>query len=351
MRYPDSMARSAEYLRLALPLMTRQRTALHPISYAVWYEFVSGRNPGLMQAVRERTRDGGVLEEDDTAALYREHLAEPLLDPEDARRVSEGLSRVLDNMASTAAEAGDRTARFDQSLLEWSRQLLDESTLNARAREQLQSLMDETRQMRQAMSTLQQRLDASHGEIAALREEVSQARSEALVDALTGLANRRAFERRLASCLRADEAPASPQEPSLCLVLGDIDFFKRVNDSYGHSFGDQVLRAVAQSMQRMISEPGLAARVGGEEFALLLPDTPLLQARQLAEQLRTAIASSSIRRANGEKAAERVTLSLGVTQLAPGESANDFFERADRALYASKRSGRNCVTVLAARAA
>lgn len=348
MRYPDSMARSAEYLRLALPLMTKQRAALHPISYAVWYEFVSGRNLPLIKAVQERTRGGALLDEDDTASLYRQHVAEPVLDREDARRVSEGLSRVLDNMASTAAEAGDRTARFDQSLLEWSRQLLDESALNAQAREQLQTLLGDTREMRQAMTALQQRLDASQSEIAALREEVSQARSEALVDALTGLANRRAFERRLASCLA--EPPAQPEQGP-CLVLGDIDFFKRVNDSYGHSFGDQVLRAVAQSIKRLAGEPRLAARVGGEEFALLLPSADLGEAQALAEQLRGAIAASRIRRGDKEQSLERVTLSLGVTQLACGESANDFFERADRALYASKRSGRNCVTVLAACAA
>ncbi len=348
MRYPDSMARSAEYLRLALPLMTKQRAALHPISYAVWYEFVSGRNLPLIKAVQERTRGGALLDEDDTASIYRQHVAEPVLDREDARRVSEGLSRVLDNMASTAAEAGDRTARFDQSLLEWSRQLLDESALNAQAREQLQTLLGDTREMRQAMTALQQRLDASQSEIAALREEVSQARSEALVDALTGLANRRAFERRLASCLAE---PLAQPEQGPCLVLGDIDFFKRVNDSYGHSFGDQVLRAVAQRIKRLAGEPRLAARVGGEEFALLLPSADLGEAQALAEQLRGAIAASRIRRGDKEQSLERVTLSLGVTQLACGESANDFFERADRALYASKRSGRNCVTVLAARAA
>lgn len=352
MRYPDSMARSAEYLRLALPLMTKQRAALHPISYALWYEFVSGRNLPLIKAVQERTRGGALLDEDDTASIYRQHVAEPVLDREDARRVSEGLSRVLDNMASTAAEAGDRTARFDQSLLEWSRQLLDESALNAQAREQLQTLLGDTREMRQAMTALQQRLDASQSEIAALREEVSQARSEALVDALTGLANRRAFERRLASCLASSLDDPQPQaEQAPCLVLGDIDFFKRVNDSYGHSFGDQVLRAVAQSIKRLAGEPRLAARVGGEEFALLLPKAALGEAQALAEQLRGAIAASRIRRGDNEQALERVTLSLGVTQLAHGESANDFFERADRALYASKRSGRNCVTVLAARAA
>ncbi|MCX2863254.1 GGDEF domain-containing protein [Paucibacter sp. PLA-PC-4] len=349
MRYPDSVAKSAEYLRLALPLMTKQRSALHPHSYAVWYEFVSGRNPRLAEALAEQTRDGAGLTEAQTAALYQHHVAQPGLDPEEAQRVSDSLSRVLENMASSAAHAGDQTARFDQSLLLWSSQLLDAA--QDEQAELLQALMAGTREMRAAMAQLQQRLDANQAEIAALRHEVSQARSEALVDALTGLGNRRAFEQQLAQCLSREHADTAAP----CLVLGDIDFFKRVNDSYGHSFGDQVLRAVADSLKSLAPQPHLVTRVGGEEFALLLPASNLLEAQQLAEQLRSKIAASRIRRgaplASATVPLERVTLSLGVTQLARGESANDFFERADRALYASKRSGRNCVTVLAARAA
>jgi diguanylate cyclase len=339
------MERSAEYLRLALPLMTRQRAALHPHSYALWYEYVSGRNGALSQALRPHAEGAVALDEAGAEALYRQHIESRGLQPEEARRVSDGLSRVLDHMASTAAAAGHQTARYDQELLQWSEQLLSNAA-ESQQRQALQALMDSTREMRAAMATLQQRLDANQAEIAALREEVSQARSEALVDALTGLANRRAFELQLARCLD------SPQDgPPPCLVLGDIDFFKKVNDSYGHSFGDQVLRVVAQGMRNLTLAPHLAARVGGEEFALLLPAAALPEAQALAESLRLRIAASRIRRGGQPQALERVTLSLGVTQLARGESANEFFERADRALYASKRSGRNCVTVLAARAA
>jgi diguanylate cyclase len=345
MRYPDSMAKSAEYLRLALPLMTRQHCALHPHSYALWYDVVSGRNAALTRAVELSTRDGGMLDEARTEALYQEHVAQPGpsgLSTAEAQRVSNGLGRVLENMAHTAAQAGDQTARFDQSLLAWSEQLL--ATAGGEQTRALQAVMSGTREMRDAIATLQQRLDANQAEIAALREEVSQARHEALVDALTGLANRRAFEQQMAHCIAAEGPPP-------CLILGDIDFFKRVNDSYGHSFGDQVLRAVARSLQRLAPSPQLAARVGGEEFALLLPAADLSEAQRLAEQLRSQIAGSRIRRGEVTPALERVTLSLGVTQLSRGESANEFFERADRALYASKRSGRNCVTVMAARAA
>ncbi|MDN3921993.1 GGDEF domain-containing protein [Roseateles violae] len=349
MRYLDSRARSADHLRAALPLMTRQRSALHPVSYAVWYEHVSGRNPTLSRELQALTEAGEGLDEAQTWSLYRRHLGE--LDTGGAQKLSEGFSRVLDTMAASAAQAGDQTARFDSSLSSWVEQLLADPPAQTQV-EVLRELLAGTREIRAAMRDLQRRLDSSQGEIGLLREEVQRARSEALIDALTGLANRRAFEQRLNECVVGGAgAAAGAAAEAPCLVLGDIDFFKKVNDSFGHSFGDHVLRAVAQTLKGVAADAALPARVGGEEFALLMPRAALPDAQKLAEAMRQSVAASRIRRGDRLQSIERVTISVGVTQLAVGESANDFFERADRALYASKRSGRNCVTVLAARAA
>ncbi|MCV2348845.1 GGDEF domain-containing protein [Paucibacter sp. Y2R2-4] len=359
MRYSDSMARSAEHLRAALPLMTQQRAALHPASYAVWYEFVSGINPALNQSLNAKTAGGQTLDEAQTWALYREHVCE--LDPATGERISAGLSQVLEGMAASAAEAGQQSARFDQSLTSWVERLLDNPPQQAQA-QVLQELLSGTREIRGALSHLQQRLDSSQEEINSLREDVRRARGEALLDALTGLANRRAFDLQMQKCI---EAPHADRDRAPCLVLGDIDFFKRVNDSYGHAFGDQVLRAVAQTLKGVAGTGGgspstastadaneanaaLPARIGGEEFALLLPNGELQKAQQMAETMRASVAASRIRRGTTAGEIERVTISIGVTQMAKGETADSFYARADRALYASKRTGRNCVTVLAA---
>ncbi|WP_197046823.1 GGDEF domain-containing protein [Paucibacter sp. KBW04] len=350
MRYHDSIARSAEHLRAALPLMTRQRTALHPVSYAVWYEFVRASNPALSQAVLKQTAQGATLDEAQTWALYREHIGESLSsnDAEESKLISEGLVRVLDSMAASAAEAGQETARFDNSLTSWVEQLLGSPSQQTH-HEVLQELLSGTREIRGAMGVLQSQLEQSQREIATLRDEVQKARGEALTDALTGLANRRAFDQQLSACMSA--SPSESEQEAPCLVLGDIDFFKRINDSFGHGFGDQVLRIVAQTLKNVAADQALAARVGGEEFALLLPTCSLSEAQLLAEKLRSTVAAGRIRRGNVAQDIERVTISMGVTQWLPGESANTFYERADRALYASKHCGRNCVTVLEARAA
>jgi diguanylate cyclase len=351
MRYTDSMARSAEHLRAALPLMTKQRAALHPASYAVWYEFVSGSNPQLNQALQIHTAGGNTLDEVQTWALYREHVCE--MDPALGGKIADGFSQVLDSMATSAAQAGQESARFDSSLSAWVEQLLSNPPAQTQA-DVLQELLCGTREIRGALNELQQRLDSSQGEIHSLREEVQRARGEALLDALTGLANRRAFDQHLAQCT---SKPQSDANLAPCLVLGDIDFFKQVNDSYGHAFGDRVLRAVAQTLKGVAAQAGqtgkagedtLTARVGGEEFAMLLPTGNLDKAQAMAEAMRSCVAASRIRRGDAEQDIKRVTISLGVTQMRMGECAETFFKRADRALYASKHTGRNCVTVLAA---
>lgn len=326
---------------MALPLMSKQAAALHPISYSVWYEYVAGDNAPLRAAVDRQLAQDGQLDEAAIHTLYRRYIAE--VDPQTAQRVADGFQRVLSGMAESAALAGDQTARFGSSLSKLSAELGE-----GEATPLLQEVLSGTRDMHQAVLRLQQRLTESRREIAMLRDEVRRARHESLVDGLTGLANRRAFDQRLAVCIATADAVQSDEATPPCLLLSDIDNFKRINDSYGHAFGDQVLQAVAQVLKRQAPAAALAARIGGEEFALLLPAASLEAAQELAERLRATIAASRIRRQGASDPIERVTLSVGVAPYIHGESARSFVDRADQALYASKSGGRDRVTVLAA---
>jgi diguanylate cyclase (GGDEF)-like protein len=157
-------------------------------------------------------------------------------------------------------------------------------------------------------------------------------RADALgrVDQLTGLANRRALM----------EAVAAAEPRALALVILDIDRFKRVNDSYGHLAGDEVIKSIGEAMASELGEFGLVARVGGEEFALLASTAPavLVEARLL--RLRDRVAATPIL-ALGH--AVRVTISAGIAVLRAGESFDQLYSAADRALYAAKAAGRNRV--------
>ncbi|WP_428419797.1 GGDEF domain-containing protein [Methylibium sp.] len=311
--------------------MARHSVALHPINYAVWYECVSGRSGELKAEIERLTADGRALTEADVTRLFKKFVAPVGL--ETSERVAESARRILQGMEQSALEATDRTSAFDQSLSQWQAELDRE----ARDSTALQEVVDSTRQMTDAVRQLQSRLDVSQKEIAQLRAEVAAVRSEAQSDSLTGLHNRRSFEQHVAKFL-------ADRQSAMSLVLVDIDHFKLVNDTHGHLFGDQVLMAVARVLRESLRIDDIAARIGGEEFALLLPSTPLKGAVELAERIRTAIAGSRIRRRNSEQQVGQITVSLGVADLWPTDNGESWFTRADEALYTSKREGRNRVT-------
>ena len=162
---------------------------------------------------------------------------------------------------------------------------------------------------------------------------------QALVDALTGLANRRAAEQALTVELARAVRFGSP----LSLVFADLDHFKQVNDRFGHPSGDLVLRELAAVLAATVREIDLAARWGGEEFCLILPGTDLAGAVGLAERVRTALAERAILTAEG--APLHVTASFGVAGHPPLASAEELIASADAALYDAKRRGRNCVSI------
>jgi len=129
------------------------------------------------------------------------------------------------------------------------------------------------------------------------------------------------------------------------LVLADIDHFKQINDKHGHLLGDKILRAIGQTLQANIKGRDIAARPGGDEFAVLLQQTPLAGARALAEQIRTAVAAGRIRRSDSKEQPGSVTLSIGVAAGGSDDTLESLLARADAALYAAKRAGRNRVSV------
>jgi len=163
----------------------------------------------------------------------------------------------------------------------------------------------------------------------------------ATIDALTNLNNRRQFELRLWQ----EIATTKRQKNPLCAMMIDIDFFKKVNDTYGHASGDAVLRGVASIIKSTLRESDIPSRYGGEEFAVLLPYTHIEEAKIVGERLRKAVESTPID-INDEGADVKsisVTISMGLAEFNDAESGEELFERADKALYKAKESGRNMV--------
>ena len=162
--------------------------------------------------------------------------------------------------------------------------------------------------------------------------------TRANTDGLTGLLNRRAFEEILARELNRANAGGR----SLPVMMADIDFFKRVNDTLGHQAGDEVLRQVAATLHRTLRPADVLSRYGGEEFAILLRESKPRQAPEAAERLRSAVAGITDL-PNGT----RITISIGLAGSLPGETLDELMARCDQALYCSKREGRNRVSIAA----
>jgi diguanylate cyclase (GGDEF)-like protein len=175
------------------------------------------------------------------------------------------------------------------------------------------------------------------GPILRLLGEFRRVATQASTDSLTGLANRRMFDEELAlEWRRADRVG-----DSLALVLLDLDDFKRVNDAHGHQAGDAVLRAVGEILGSGVRQVDLAGRYGGEEFALILPETDLAGAQRLAERLRVALENEATEIPSGDTLT--TTASFGVAVKGELESAEDLVAATDEALYAAKRAGKNRV--------
>jgi diguanylate cyclase len=340
MEYHDSREKSAEYLRLALPLMTKHAAGLHPVSYAIWYEYVSGINPALRQRIDELTQNDQLLDEKAIQQLYREHIAE--IDETIARRVSQDFEKVMANISASTAQAADEAGNFGQALGRWSSDIAT-GKFTTTLSHGIADLLNYSRDMQQTVKSLNAHLEDSRREVETLQQEVRRAREEAMVDGLTGLANRRSFDAALAECLAA----SAPDVPGPSLLIADIDHFKRVNDTYGHLFGDKVIRAVATILRDNVKGKDIAARYGGEEFVVVLPETPLHGAQILAEKIRKVVENSRIKRSGSNEVVANVTISLGVACRLPSETDQQLIARADAALYQSKQQGRNRVTLAA----
>lgn len=246
-----------------------------------------------------------------------------------SREMDTQIREQVDGLQSSVQQADD---------LEGLKQVLENHL------EGLLGTMDQHRQQRDQreqevsmrLKSLADRVALMEQDAQVVRENLEEQRQKALVDPLTGLPNRAAWSERL----EHEIVQWQQHGNSLLLAMLDLDHFKRINDNYGHLAGDRVLKLIASVLRKRLRGGDFIARFGGEEFVLLVPDTPLAAGAKLAEALRVAIEACPFH-FKGEPVT--VTVSVGMTAFKPGEHSDSVLKRADQALYRAKNAGRNRV--------
>ena len=200
-------------------------------------------------------------------------------------------------------------------------------------------LIAENARMQHEAADLKTRLQASKAQIEKLHSTLAEAQAMGLRDPLTQLDNRRGFDANLAKAI----GQAQALDSALCLVMGDIDNFKKVNDAFGHPIGDEILKIFATVLAETVREAGSVARYGGEEFAVILPGAELEDAKALTEHLRRQLETKKLAVNKSGEEIGTITASFGIAQLSVGEDAQKLVQRADAKLYEAKCAGRNRV--------
>ena len=306
-----------------------------PDNFAIWFEYHGGLNPELrhlidMLMARSKMVDDRVME-----AIHKKFFAHSS-ERDAVQQASSRMQGLLQEVGSMVGEAGADATRFG-AVVRDTTSALAEGTTSLPAL--IQQVRAEARDMAERSERLALHLTGAAERIQWLERSLDEVRRDAATDGLTGLCNRRTFDARLRE---AAGSAMNTGEP-LTLVMADIDHFKRVNDTWGHPTGDQVLRLVAATLTGNLRVGDIAARYGGEEFAVIMPATSQREAFEVADRVRRTFEGRRLVARTSGTTINGVTVSFGGACYEPGEPLAEWVGRADQALYSAKNAGRNQV--------
>jgi len=317
----------------ALQLMAQHNVPATPQNFEVWFTFVRGTVPELNKTIRILLGSKRPLDAETNRSLFLNYIGAP---PDwDARhsQISAELHKVL-------REAQDF---LGATLIDNRKQVEDLGAVASQMQDDVdpraivKALIGELSKSVARASERDAHFSASLHELDNIRDKLVLTEERARIDPLTGLANRLALD----EFIRRSQMAAMETGAPLSVLLLDIDHFKRFNDKFGHQFGDEVLRLIAQVLRNGLRQDDLAVRYGGEELFGILPNADLDVAFSVAERIRQMISRRQVRvRATGQ-VLSGISVSVGVAQFVPGEPLTNLIARCDRALYAAKNAGRN----------
>ncbi len=337
MSQEDEFKRTIVYADSALDYIKTNKLPAFPRNYELWYSYASGFNRALNRTINKILARDGKISPEETQKIYNRFLSPNRLG-ERIDEVGDKISAEVRELISALDKGAVQTTEYGEELAR-TLSLLENIKDPAQLSQLVLNLVKLTTETAESNQELREQLVDSRHQIGVLQEGLEAIRYESLTDELTTLNNRKHFDQSLVRAVKEAEESHAP----LSLLISDIDHFKQFNDNYGHQTGDQVLRLVALAVKQNVKNHDIACRYGGEEFGIILPRTTIEDAKVIAEKIRkNVVAKELVKRSTGENLG-RITISIGVSTFRAGDTSESMVSRADLALYAAKKAGRNLV--------
>jgi diguanylate cyclase len=328
MSFEDDYQLTSKFSEHTHDFLSSHLIAPTPVNYSVIYLYISNENKMLSAAIDKTLKQGKLITTDFIADLFKRYVSftqqieNTVLAP-----FEQTLSITLDQINKQVSNE-DKAANNMQKL----DRILAQSKSNTSMDNIVSYLFNTINNTKVQHEDLSQKLTTTQQEINQLKEKLLSSRQEALVDSLTGLLNRRGCDEKLEDL--------DPTEIHSSLII-DIDHFKKVNDTFGHFIGDKVIQRIAKTIQGHISEQDIAVRFGGEEFMVVMANTPINEATNIAEKIRISVSKMKLKQRDTNTYLPPISVSIGIAQNEKNSKWATLFEQADSALYQAKSSGRN----------
>ncbi|NKF50497.1 diguanylate cyclase [Shewanella sp. WXL01] len=328
---------AAANLKKAVPLMLKYKIPTTPTNYALWYTYVGEQTPELNKAMDEAIEQNQTCSPVTSELLYRQHVADPV--ELDVRSLRKSLDAMVIDLAQSVKDTNKDTQVF-QEQIEKDFAKLSEIEDGGFSLDQIiavvRNIVKEQGNIRSSTVSFTEQLLKAQAEIESLKSKLAESEKDVLFDSLTNVLNRRAFDDDIV-------AQVANKETQCSLIFADIDHFKNFNDNFGHQLGDLVLKTVAKRIQEACRDGNKLYRYGGEEFAIICPNSNQRVARHLAEGIRRALEKLTVKDRRSDKVIDSITASFGVHQITEKQGVAELIEAADKQLYEAKRLGRNRV--------
>ena len=330
----QEISRHWDYAEETLEALRERGLRPTPELYHVWFVYFAEENPEILRVIDAVQASGEPLAEETLLQLYYRYIFD--------RQAADFLQRGMENFTELV-ESSDECLTTARTGFEDYAALLGRSRDALKDHQQvspvLGEIIEKTDEMQHTVECLHQRLDHYLDKVARLQRELEEARERSYTDGLTRVSNRIYFEEQLNQLVAEHDSSKQPEPFSIMIV--DLDQFKAINDRFGHRIGDEILVLIAAMLKANIKGRDIVARYGGDEFVILLPQTPLVDAMTLAGDMSKRIAEREIKAKQTGVSFGHMTISIGVAEYVGKEGGAKLIDRADGALYRAKKEGRN----------